>query len=79
MSGQGAIVSWCTFEYDYYRGMLQPPYDTILVELLEGPLFISNPLGFKADDITLNMPVKLAFLACEDSVGSFQLPVFEKA
>jgi uncharacterized OB-fold protein len=79
MSGRGNVVSWCTFEYDYYRGALPLPYETILVELEEGPLFISNPLGLTWCDLAFNLTVKLAFLACEDAAGSFQLPVFEKA
>lgn len=78
MSGLGKIVSWCSFEHDYYRGTLPIPYDTILVELAEGPLFISNPDGFGRQDITFEMPVKLAFRDCEDSAGRFSLPVFAK-
>ncbi len=79
MSGRGNVISWCTFEYDYYRGALPLPYETILVELEEGVLFIGNPLGYTVSDIAFSMPVKLAFLASEDSAGPFQLPVFEKA
>jgi len=79
MSGRGAIVSWCTFERDYYNGLLPIPHDTILVELEEGPLFLSNPRGFTWRDITAGMAVKLAFLDCEDAAGPFRLPVFEKA
>ena len=79
MSGRGKIVSWCTFEHDYYGGLLPLPYETILVELEEGPLFVSNPVGLTWRDMRLGMPVKLAFAPCEDSTGAFQLPVFEKA
>lgn len=79
MSGRGRIASWCTFERDYYQGALPLPWDTILVELEEGPLFISNPQSFTWRDITPAMPVTLAFLDCEDSAGPFKLPVFEKA
>ncbi len=79
LSGFGKVVSWCTFEHDYYRGVLTIPYDTIMVELAEGPIFISNPSGFGCEDITFEMPVKLAFLNCEDSAGPFSLPVFAKA
>ena len=71
-------MSWCTFEGDYYNGVLPIPYDTILVELEEGPLFISNPRGFTWWDIKLNMPVKIAFIDCEDSAGAFRLPIFDK-
>ena len=79
VSGNGRIVSWCSFERDYYNGQLPLPWDTILVELEEGPLFISNPSGFTRADIEAGMKVKVAFLACEDKAGAFQLPVFEKA
>ena len=78
MSGRGKIISWCGFEYDYYSGVLPIPYDTVLVELEEGPLFVSNPKGFGFQDIVPDMSVKLAFMECEDSAGSFRLPVFER-
>jgi uncharacterized OB-fold protein len=79
MSGRGKLVSFCTFEYDYYAGALPLPYETILVELEEGPLFVSNPVGLTWRDMEAGMPMRLAFLACEDAAGPFQLPVFEKA
>lgn len=79
MSGNGRIVSWCTFERDYYQGALPIPWDTILVELEEGALFISNPQGFTNQEITPDMPVRLEFLECRDSAGAFSLPVFRRA
>lgn len=79
MSGRGKIVSWSTFERDYYGGRLPIPWETILVELEEGPLFISNPTDYTWKDISFGMPVRLRFLDCEDSAGSFKLPVFDKA
>ena len=33
MSGKGRLISWCTFERDYYRGVLPLPWPVILVEL----------------------------------------------
>ena len=68
-------MSWCTFEHDYYNGLLPIPWETILVELEEGPLFISNPKGFTWQDIDVNMPVKLAFVR---RFGPFSLPIFER-
>lgn len=79
LSGEGKVVSWCSFEHDYYRGVLPVPYDTILVELAEGPLFISNPADFGWQDIVADLPVKLTFIDCEDSAGTFRLPVFARA
>lgn len=77
MSGRGTIFSWCTFEQDYYHAVLPLPWETILVELHEGPLFISNPKGFSLNDVEVGMAVKLAFIACEDGSGRFSLPVFD--
>lgn len=78
MSGRGRIVSWCTFYQPYYAE-LPLPWETILVELEEGPLFISNPDGFGFDDIEAGMAVQLRFLDCEDDHGPFRLPVFARA
>jgi uncharacterized protein len=77
LSGKGRLVSWCTFERQYYS---EPgvPWDTVLVELDEGPLFVSNPLGFTNCEATQGMPVHVVFIESEDDAGSFRLPVFEK-
>jgi uncharacterized OB-fold protein len=79
MSGHGRIVSWCTFERDYYQGVLPIPWETILVELDEGPLFVSNPIGLTWRDIEFHMPVELTFVECEDAAGTFHLPIFGRA
>ena len=76
MSGRGRVASFCTFERDYYAGMLPMPFETILVELEEGPLFVSNPVDATWRDLAVGLPVELEFVTCEDSAGSFQLPVF---
>ncbi len=78
MSGKGKVISWCTFERDYYYGILPVPYDCILVELEEGPLFMSNPRGFSWQDIEPGMPVSVSFIDCEDGGGEYKLPVFER-
>ncbi len=79
MSGKGKVISGCTFEHDYYGGALPIPWDVVLVELEEGPLLISNPHHFTRDAFTFGMPVELAFIECEDTAGTFNLPVFERA
>ena len=79
MSGKGKVVSWCCFVQDYYRGVMSVPYDTIMVELAEGPIFMSNPADFAYDDITFEMPVEVIFIDAEDAAGAFILPVFRKA
>ena len=79
VSGKGKLASWCTFERPYYGELMPVPYDTIVVELDEGPWFIANPLGFSNSEAQLGMPVKVSFIDCEDTQGAFKLPVFEKA
>jgi uncharacterized OB-fold protein len=78
LSGAGRLKSWATFEQKYYD-VLPLPWQTILVELAEGPLFVSNPLGFRKDDMVLDLPVQVDFIECEDDKGAFLLPVFRKS
>ena len=75
VSGRGRVIGQCVFERAYYQE-LSVPYETILVELDEGPLFISNPCGFRADQ-AVGAAVCVAFLDCTDQAGAFRLPVFE--
>ncbi len=79
LSGTGKLVSWCTFERPYYGDMLPVPWDTIVVELDEGPFFLSNPKGFTNAEAQDGMKVRVAFIDCEDMHGAFKLPVFEQA
>jgi uncharacterized OB-fold protein len=78
VAGTGELVTWATFEHRYFDE-LELPYETILVELSEGPLFISNPLDFTRLDMGPGQRVKVDFLNCEDDHGEFALPVFRKA
>lgn len=75
LSGHGQLVSWCTFERAYYKE-LSAPWETIVVELDEGPLFVSNPYGFSVSSAMLGKHVEVTFIDCEDSAGRFRLPVF---
>ena len=45
----------------------------------EGAMFISNPQDFTWQEARVGMPLKVAFRDCEDSGGSFRLPVFTPA
>jgi uncharacterized OB-fold protein len=78
LSGRGTVVSWCTFERKYYD-ILPVPWDTILIRLEEGPLFISNPAGFTGANTRADMRVSVDFIDCEDGHGAFSLPVFAQA
>lgn len=78
VTGRGTLLSWCTFEHRYHHE-LPIPWDAILVELDEGPMFISNPIRLARDDFTAGMPLAVEFLACIDSHGEYLLPVFGPA
>ena len=79
MSGRGRLLSWCTFERAYYGETLPVPWDTILVELEEGPVFLSNPKGFDNAEAQAGMALRVDFIDCEDESGPFSLPVFVRA
>lgn len=76
LSGRGTVASWCAFEQDYYRGLFPLPWACILVQLDEGPLFVSNLVSSEVGEPCLDMPVRVTFLDCEDDAGSFKLPLF---
>ena len=78
LSGQGKIKTYCIYERQYYPEC-PPPWYVVLVELDEGPWFISNPKDIPEEKIKLGTPVKVAFIDCEDESGQFKLPVFEEA
>ena len=76
--GAGKLKAWITFHRQYFPE-LAPPVNIILVELAEGPLFISDPVDIAVKDMKENMPVKLTWIDCEDKQGQFGLPVFARA
>ena len=78
ISGRGTLAGWTSFERDYYAGVLPLPWEAILVELAEGPLFLSNPVGFSAQNTALGQDVTVTFIDCADSTGPYKLPVFAK-
>ncbi|MBX6389937.1 MAG: OB-fold domain-containing protein [Frankia sp.] len=75
LSGRGHLVSWCVFERAYYQE-LPVPWDTILVELAEGPLVVANPHGFRPGPALFGARVEARFTVCADGAGEFHLPVF---
>jgi hypothetical protein len=47
-----------------------------MVELDEGPLFISTPLGVEDGALSDGMRMQLAWVDAEDRYGEYRLPVF---
>ena len=78
LSGKAEIETWCVIERQYDPELV-PPWPIIVVELEEGPKFVSNPKGIPHEKLKHGMPVKVAFIDCEDDAGEFKLPVFERA
>lgn len=73
VSGRGTLVSWVRFHRAYWSGFIQDlPYDVCLVQLAEGPLFVSNfarPLAAPK----IGMPLRVVF---EPVTEQFTLPKF---
>lgn len=78
VSGQGTVYSYCIFERSYYPEC-PSPWTVILVELAEGPLFVSNPADMPVGDLRPGLPVSVTFIDCIDEAGTFSLPVFKPA
>jgi uncharacterized OB-fold protein len=74
VSGKATLLSWVVFQRQYFPG-LPTPYNSILVELDEGPLFISNLVGVENDAIEFDIRVEVDF---QDLPEGFTLPVFRR-
>ena len=75
VSGKGKLLSWVVFHRQYFPG-IPTPYNCILVELDEGPLFISNLVGVEDEAIDFDLRVEVDFL---DLPEGYTLPVFRVA
>jgi uncharacterized OB-fold protein len=77
LSGRGRVRSWCVFQREYHAEC-PPPWPVLMVELEEGPLFITNPVAdqFLMEDAR---QVAVTFIDCADAAGPFTLPVFAAA
>ena len=77
INGTGKLLTWVTFERPYFDQYLAP-HTTIMVELDEGPLFISWPLADE-EDLRDGLPMQLEWVDAEDQFGEYNLPVFRPA
>ena len=66
-SGRGKV-----FAYNIHRRSLHPafegPYVYALIELAEGPMFGTNIVGCKPEEVKINMPVEVVFSQVEDDL-----------
>ena len=75
LSGAGKVLSWTTFHRAYFPEY-PPPFTSIVLELDEGPLFVSYPVGIEASQLAEGMRLELRWEDAEDRFGEYFLPVF---
>lgn len=74
VSGKGTLLSWVVFQRQYFPG-IPTPYNCILIELDEGPLFISTLVGIDNGNIRSGIRVEVEF---QNLPEQFTLPTFRQ-
>lgn len=69
VEGRGKVMSWVTFHRQYFPH-LPVPYTVVAAELVEGPMLIANLVGAPAEDLRLDLPVRLVYEPASDEDGS---------
>src|SRR5262245_15940476 len=59
VSGAGKVLSWTTFRRGYFAEY-PPPHTVVALELAEGPLFISYPVGIDPSALREGMALHLS-------------------
>ena len=74
VSGKGTVFSYVVYHVAYHPGFLSDvPYVVALVDIDEGPRFLSNITGCRPDEVYCDMPVEVAW---EDRSAEVTLPKF---
>lgn len=69
LSGRGTVWSFGVYHHVFNRTFAEDiPYNVALVELEEGPRLITNIVGIPNEEITIGMPVEVAFDDVTDEV-----------
>lgn len=77
LSGNGTVYTFSVVHHSYYPGFKgELPYVIAVVVLDEGPRILTNILDCKAEDVKIDMPVKVTFKDCTDEIT---LPYFVPA
>ena len=77
LSGNGTVYTFSVVHHPYYPGFKgELPYVIAVVVLDEGPRILTNILDCKAEDVKIDMPVKVTFKDCTDEIT---LPYFVPA
>jgi uncharacterized OB-fold protein len=74
VSGRGTVFSFAVMHQVYHPGFADAvPYAVVVVELAEGARVLSNVVDCPLRELTIGMPVEVAF---EDRTPEVTLPVF---
>lgn len=73
--GTGKVHSFIIYHQGWLPGYLKStPYNVAIIQLDEGPRFISNVVGIDNDHIEVDMPVQVTF---EDVAPDVSIPRFK--
>jgi uncharacterized protein len=75
VSGRGKVLSWVTFRRQYFSEY-PSGHRVVSLELDEGPLFISIPVGLGDRELVDGMRMELDWEESIDHIGEYNLPVF---
>ena len=78
VSGRGTLLSWVIYRRRYFPEY-PAPHTVLMVELDEGPLFVTQPIDIETHALRDGLAMELGWLDGEDSFGVYQLPVFSPA
>lgn len=73
--GRGRLLSWTTFHRSYFPEY-PAPHTVIVLELDEGPLFVSHSVDIDTVSLREGMVLSLRWTDAQDKFGSYNLPVF---
>ena len=74
-TGKGKVYTFTVYHRAYHPGFAKDvPYVAAIIELEEGPHFLSNIVGCKSNEVHCDMPVEVVW---EDVNEEFSLPKFK--
>ena len=75
--GKGTVYTYSVYHQAFHPSFEKDlPYVTAIIELEEGPRFLSNIVGCDPEDVHCDMPVEVTW---EDVDENFSLPKFKPA
>jgi len=73
-SGKGIVYTYVVYHVAYHPGFKDDlPYTVAVVEMEEGPHFLSNIVGCRPDEVVCDMPVEVTW---DDVTEDCSLPKF---